>query len=65
MLTTEQQDLIIKESEGNTALDQEKLREAQALCADIEENFSKYDTEFEMKNKKGAYRNDDEILTDE
>lgn len=36
-----------KEGEVSTLLDQEKLKEAQALCADIEENFSKYDTEFE------------------
>lgn len=63
-LTEEQRDIIAaSKNEGASAtVDQEKLREAEALAAQIEaESFSKYDVNFESRN----YRRSDEALTDE
>jgi len=47
-------------------LDQDKLKEAQAIIAQIEsESYSKFDEDFEKKNKGGWNRHEDEILTDD
>jgi hypothetical protein len=66
-LTNEQKNLIAQEERkvDMTAIDQNKLKEAQAIVAQIEsESYSKFDDEFESKIK-GGWRHEEEILTDE
>ena len=67
-LTTEQKDLIHSSKDSAvdiSKLDQDKLKQAQAIITQIEnESYSKFDLDFENKNK-GGYRHEDELLTDD
>lgn len=68
-MTSEQRDLIekSKNEENKESVDQLKLKEAEALAAQIEaESYSKFDVDFEAKkiNRYGASR-DEEILNDD
>lgn len=70
---TEEQRNIIAESKNDKVdqsnIDKEKLREAERLAAQIEaESFSKFDLDFESKNKQNSYQNrtrTEDVLTDD
>jgi hypothetical protein len=68
-LTAEQQELVGRKESAEdimTKLDQQKLKEAQAIIAQIEsESYSRFDVDYESKNKGGYHRNEEEILTDD
>ena len=62
-LTTEQRDLIASNENqiDMSKIDQSKLKEAQAIIAQIEsESYSKYDIDFESKHKGGQWTSHEE-----
>lgn len=70
---TQEQRNIIAESKNDKVdqsnIDKDKLREAEKLAAQIEaESFSKFDLDFESKNKQGGYQHRsraEDVLTDD
>lgn len=70
IMTSEQRDLIeqSKNEENKESVDQQKLKEAEALAAQIEaESYSKFDVDFESKKvhtRFGASA-DEQILNDD
>lgn len=70
IMTSEQRDLIekSKNEENKESVDQQKLKEAEALAAQIEaESYSKFDVDFESKKVHTRFgaSTDEQILNDD